>query len=183
MVFIGNKGLNRLRIHFILKTMQQKNMALILSSKLKSLCFLWQALIFFFSHFLHKLKHILFCLSKVLCTRIYHMVNKIRPMAMTMFLKNIYFLSQSCGTTVRFSYCISQVLLKYGNVTHEVWSQTGNQGNKWRRGEVFLGIDHDFQVCQSSCLGENQVHKSICHRSCGVIHAYSCCSTLDKRVR
>ncbi|XP_014036210.2 MAM and LDL-receptor class A domain-containing protein 1 isoform X1 [Salmo salar] len=39
-----------------------------------------------------------------------------------------------------------QVLLKYGNVTHEVWSQTGNQGNKWRRGEVFLGIDHGFQV-------------------------------------
>ncbi|CAB1349505.1 unnamed protein product, partial [Coregonus sp. 'balchen'] len=38
------------------------------------------------------------------------------------------------------------VLLKFGNVTHEVWSQTGNQGNKWRRGEVFLGIGHEFQV-------------------------------------
>ncbi|XP_010901050.2 MAM and LDL-receptor class A domain-containing protein 1 isoform X1 [Esox lucius] len=39
-----------------------------------------------------------------------------------------------------------QVLLKYGNISHEVWSQTGNQGNKWRRGEVFLGICHDVQV-------------------------------------
>ncbi|XP_040023689.2 MAM and LDL-receptor class A domain-containing protein 1 [Gasterosteus aculeatus] len=38
------------------------------------------------------------------------------------------------------------VLLKYGNVTHEVWSQTGNQGNKWRRGEVFLGLLKNFQV-------------------------------------
>ncbi|XP_062297401.1 MAM and LDL-receptor class A domain-containing protein 1 [Scomber scombrus] len=39
-----------------------------------------------------------------------------------------------------------QVLLKYGNVTHEVWSQTGNQGNKWRRGEVFIGLSDNFQV-------------------------------------
>ncbi|XP_041824757.1 MAM and LDL-receptor class A domain-containing protein 1 [Melanotaenia boesemani] len=39
-----------------------------------------------------------------------------------------------------------QVLLKHRNTTHEVWSQTGNQGNKWRRGEVFLGILNDFQV-------------------------------------
>ncbi|XP_026219478.1 MAM and LDL-receptor class A domain-containing protein 1 [Anabas testudineus] len=39
-----------------------------------------------------------------------------------------------------------QVLLKYRNVTHEVWSQTGNQGNKWRRGEVFLGLGNYFQV-------------------------------------
>ncbi|XP_053198796.1 LOW QUALITY PROTEIN: MAM and LDL-receptor class A domain-containing protein 1 [Scomber japonicus] len=39
-----------------------------------------------------------------------------------------------------------QVLLKYGNVTHEVWSQTGNQGNKWRRGEVFIGLSNNFQV-------------------------------------
>uniref|UniRef100_A0A4W6FJB9 MAM and LDL receptor class A domain containing 1 n=1 Tax=Lates calcarifer TaxID=8187 RepID=A0A4W6FJB9_LATCA len=39
-----------------------------------------------------------------------------------------------------------QVLLKYRNVTHEVWSQTGNQGNKWRRGEVFLGLLSNFQV-------------------------------------
>ncbi|XP_044196224.1 MAM and LDL-receptor class A domain-containing protein 1 isoform X2 [Thunnus albacares] len=39
-----------------------------------------------------------------------------------------------------------QVLLKYGNVTHKVWSQNGNQGNKWRRGEVFIGLSNNFQV-------------------------------------
>ncbi|XP_024910376.1 MAM and LDL-receptor class A domain-containing protein 1 isoform X3 [Cynoglossus semilaevis] len=39
-----------------------------------------------------------------------------------------------------------QVLLKYQNLTHEVWSQTGNQGNRWRRGEVFLGFLNNFQV-------------------------------------
>ncbi|XP_071341063.1 MAM and LDL-receptor class A domain-containing protein 1 isoform X4 [Trachinotus anak] len=39
-----------------------------------------------------------------------------------------------------------QVLLKYRNITHVVWSQTGNQGNKWRRGEVFLGLSNNFQV-------------------------------------
>ncbi|XP_068566038.1 MAM and LDL-receptor class A domain-containing protein 1 isoform X1 [Cebidichthys violaceus] len=39
-----------------------------------------------------------------------------------------------------------QVLLKYGNVTQELWSQTGTQGNKWRRGEVFLGLSNNFQV-------------------------------------
>ncbi|KAL6097716.1 malrd1 [Pungitius sinensis] len=38
------------------------------------------------------------------------------------------------------------VLLKYENVTHEVWSQTGNQGNKWRRGEAFLGLSNNVQV-------------------------------------
>ncbi|XP_061660532.1 MAM and LDL-receptor class A domain-containing protein 1 [Syngnathoides biaculeatus] len=39
-----------------------------------------------------------------------------------------------------------QLLLRRGNISHEVWSQTGNQGNKWRRGEVFLGLSRDFQV-------------------------------------
>ncbi|XP_077592649.1 MAM and LDL-receptor class A domain-containing protein 1 [Stigmatopora nigra] len=39
-----------------------------------------------------------------------------------------------------------QLLLRRANVTHEVWSQTGNQGNKWRRGEVFLGLSQDIQV-------------------------------------
>lgn len=52
-----------------------------------------------------------------------------------------------------FEHCLSsldfvtQVLLKYQNLTHEVWSQTGNQGNRWRRGEVFLGFLNNFQVC------------------------------------
>ncbi|XP_028288906.1 MAM and LDL-receptor class A domain-containing protein 1 isoform X2 [Parambassis ranga] len=39
-----------------------------------------------------------------------------------------------------------QVLLKHRNITHTVWSQTGNQGNKWRQGEVFLGLSNNFQV-------------------------------------
>ncbi|XP_061569314.1 MAM and LDL-receptor class A domain-containing protein 1 isoform X2 [Cololabis saira] len=39
-----------------------------------------------------------------------------------------------------------QVLLRHGNDTHVVWSQTGNQGNKWRRGEVFLGLSNNLQV-------------------------------------
>ncbi|KAL1271156.1 hypothetical protein QQF64_030172 [Cirrhinus molitorella] len=39
-----------------------------------------------------------------------------------------------------------QVFIKSHTVTHEVWSQTGNQGNSWRRGEVFIGIRHNIQV-------------------------------------
>lgn len=56
-------------------------------------------------------------------------------------------LCQSCQqkTVVVFSHNL-QVLLKHGNASHEVWSQSGNQGNKWRRGEVFLGLLNNFQV-------------------------------------
>ncbi|KAM4543911.1 MAM and LDL-receptor class A domain-containing protein 1 [Fundulus diaphanus] len=39
-----------------------------------------------------------------------------------------------------------QVLFRHKNNTHVVWSQTGNQGNRWRRAEVFLGLSNDFQV-------------------------------------
>ncbi|KAK1172073.1 MAM and LDL-receptor class A domain-containing protein 1 [Acipenser oxyrinchus oxyrinchus] len=39
-----------------------------------------------------------------------------------------------------------QVFSKFGNVTHEVWSQSGSQGNKWRRGEVILGIRYNFEI-------------------------------------
>ncbi|XP_036374066.1 MAM and LDL-receptor class A domain-containing protein 1 [Megalops cyprinoides] len=39
-----------------------------------------------------------------------------------------------------------QVLIKFGNVTHELWSQSGSQGYRWRRGEVFLGIRYNFQI-------------------------------------
>ncbi|CAG5896220.1 unnamed protein product [Menidia menidia] len=39
-----------------------------------------------------------------------------------------------------------QVLLRRGNATHLVWSQTGNQGNKWRQGKVFLGLSLNIQV-------------------------------------
>uniref|UniRef100_A0A3B3XWB3 MAM domain-containing protein n=1 Tax=Poecilia mexicana TaxID=48701 RepID=A0A3B3XWB3_9TELE len=39
-----------------------------------------------------------------------------------------------------------QVLFRHKNLTHVVWSQTGNQGNGWKRAEVFLGLSNDFQV-------------------------------------
>uniref|UniRef100_A0A3Q3ANM4 MAM and LDL receptor class A domain containing 1 n=1 Tax=Kryptolebias marmoratus TaxID=37003 RepID=A0A3Q3ANM4_KRYMA len=38
-----------------------------------------------------------------------------------------------------------QVLLRHKNVTYVVWSQTGNQSNKWRQGEVFLGLTNNIQ--------------------------------------
>ncbi|XP_062423588.1 MAM and LDL-receptor class A domain-containing protein 1 [Rhea pennata] len=39
-----------------------------------------------------------------------------------------------------------QVLSKIGNVTSELWAQSGNQGTQWNRAEVFLGIRSSFQV-------------------------------------
>ncbi|XP_051970443.1 MAM and LDL-receptor class A domain-containing protein 1-like isoform X1 [Xyrauchen texanus] len=39
-----------------------------------------------------------------------------------------------------------QVFIRSGTVIHEVWSQSGNQGNNWRRGEVFIGFHHNIQV-------------------------------------
>ncbi|XP_050969614.1 MAM and LDL-receptor class A domain-containing protein 1 [Labeo rohita] len=39
-----------------------------------------------------------------------------------------------------------QVFIKSRTVSHEVWSQTGNQGNSWMRAEVFIGIRHNIQV-------------------------------------
>ncbi|XP_076828220.1 MAM and LDL-receptor class A domain-containing protein 1 [Brachyhypopomus gauderio] len=39
-----------------------------------------------------------------------------------------------------------QVFIKSGDVTQEVWYETGNQGNRWMRGEVFIGIRQHFQV-------------------------------------
>ncbi|XP_026792984.3 MAM and LDL-receptor class A domain-containing protein 1 [Pangasianodon hypophthalmus] len=46
-----------------------------------------------------------------------------------------------------------QVLIKSGNVTHEVWSETGNQGSHWMRGKIFIGIRHNFQVILRSKRG------------------------------
>ncbi|XP_014185803.1 MAM and LDL-receptor class A domain-containing protein 1 [Haplochromis burtoni] len=46
-----------------------------------------------------------------------------------------------------------KVLLKQTNITHEVWTETGNQGNKWRRGEVFLGLLSNVQVVFSAKRG------------------------------
>ncbi|XP_062900283.1 MAM and LDL-receptor class A domain-containing protein 1 isoform X2 [Mobula hypostoma] len=39
-----------------------------------------------------------------------------------------------------------QVFIKFGNITQLLWSQSGSQGNHWRRGEIFLGVQSHFQV-------------------------------------
>ncbi|XP_029442905.1 MAM and LDL-receptor class A domain-containing protein 1 [Rhinatrema bivittatum] len=39
-----------------------------------------------------------------------------------------------------------QVLIKIGNETYILWSQTGKQGPQWKRAEVFLGIRSYFQI-------------------------------------
>ncbi|XP_038652380.1 MAM and LDL-receptor class A domain-containing protein 1 [Scyliorhinus canicula] len=39
-----------------------------------------------------------------------------------------------------------QVFSKFGNSTQLLWSQSGNQGNHWRRGEVFIGVHSQFQI-------------------------------------
>ncbi|KAM4687798.1 MAM and LDL-receptor class A domain-containing protein 1 [Discoglossus pictus] len=39
-----------------------------------------------------------------------------------------------------------QVLIKSGNTTYELWSQSGKQGPEWKRSEVFLGTLSFFQI-------------------------------------
>ncbi|KAM4705173.1 MAM and LDL-receptor class A domain-containing protein 1 [Rhinophrynus dorsalis] len=39
-----------------------------------------------------------------------------------------------------------QVLIVFGNVTYELWSQSGKQGAQWNRAEVFLGTLSFFQI-------------------------------------
>nr|AGN95663.1 Diet1 [Gallus gallus] len=39
-----------------------------------------------------------------------------------------------------------EVLSKTGNKTSTLWTQSGSQGPKWNRAEVFLGIRSDFQI-------------------------------------
>ncbi|KAI4899926.1 hypothetical protein NFI96_010930, partial [Prochilodus magdalenae] len=39
-----------------------------------------------------------------------------------------------------------QVFIVSGNVTHEIWFETGNHGSRWMRGGVFIGIRRNFQV-------------------------------------
>ncbi|KAM9501604.1 MAM and LDL-receptor class A domain-containing protein 1 [Clarias gariepinus] len=46
-----------------------------------------------------------------------------------------------------------QVFIRSGNVTHKVWSETGNQGRRWKRGKIFIGIQHNFQVILCSKRG------------------------------
>ncbi|KAG8443235.1 hypothetical protein GDO86_011877, partial [Hymenochirus boettgeri] len=39
-----------------------------------------------------------------------------------------------------------QVLIKFPNVTYELWTQNGKQGDEWNRAEVFLGTLSSFQI-------------------------------------
>ncbi|XP_072010896.1 MAM and LDL-receptor class A domain-containing protein 1 [Engystomops pustulosus] len=39
-----------------------------------------------------------------------------------------------------------QVLIRLANVTYEVWFQSGKQGARWRRAEVYLGTLSNFQI-------------------------------------
>uniref|UniRef100_A0A8D0L2N4 MAM and LDL receptor class A domain containing 1 n=1 Tax=Sphenodon punctatus TaxID=8508 RepID=A0A8D0L2N4_SPHPU len=39
-----------------------------------------------------------------------------------------------------------QVFIKAGNVTSELWAQSGSHGAQWNRAEVFLGIRSNFKV-------------------------------------
>uniref|UniRef100_A0A4X2LXR5 MAM and LDL receptor class A domain containing 1 n=1 Tax=Vombatus ursinus TaxID=29139 RepID=A0A4X2LXR5_VOMUR len=39
-----------------------------------------------------------------------------------------------------------QVLVKNSNVTTKLWAQTGQQGDQWKRVEVFLGIQSNIQI-------------------------------------
>ncbi|XP_066483744.1 MAM and LDL-receptor class A domain-containing protein 1 [Tiliqua scincoides] len=39
-----------------------------------------------------------------------------------------------------------KVLIKVGNMTSELWAQSGPQGPQWNRAEVFLGVHSYFQV-------------------------------------
>ncbi|XP_074051330.1 MAM and LDL-receptor class A domain-containing protein 1 [Macrotis lagotis] len=39
-----------------------------------------------------------------------------------------------------------QVLIKKGEVKSQLWAQTGQQGDQWKRVEVFLGIQFNFQI-------------------------------------
>ncbi|XP_069770768.1 MAM and LDL-receptor class A domain-containing protein 1 [Narcine bancroftii] len=39
-----------------------------------------------------------------------------------------------------------QVFIRSANTTQLLWSLSGSQGNRWRRGEIFLGVQSHFQV-------------------------------------
>ncbi|XP_053571676.1 MAM and LDL-receptor class A domain-containing protein 1 [Bombina bombina] len=50
-----------------------------------------------------------------------------------------------------------QVLIKSGNITHELWSQSGKQGAQWKRAEVFLGALSFFQIVLRAKRGVSYV--------------------------
>lgn len=48
---------------------------------------------------------------------------------------------------VMFFFSDLQVLIHLGNMTYELWSQSGKQGASWKRAEVYLRTLSNFQVC------------------------------------
>ncbi|XP_073437949.1 MAM and LDL-receptor class A domain-containing protein 1 [Dendrobates tinctorius] len=50
-----------------------------------------------------------------------------------------------------------QVLIRLINVTYEVWFQSGKQGAKWRRAEVYLGTLSNFQIVLQAKRGVSYV--------------------------
>ncbi|XP_066440821.1 MAM and LDL-receptor class A domain-containing protein 1 [Eleutherodactylus coqui] len=50
-----------------------------------------------------------------------------------------------------------QVLIRLGNVTYEVWFQSGRQGPRWRRAEVYLGTLSNFQIVLRAKRGVSYV--------------------------
>ncbi|XP_075067573.1 MAM and LDL-receptor class A domain-containing protein 1 [Mixophyes fleayi] len=50
-----------------------------------------------------------------------------------------------------------QVLIQFGNVTYELWFQSGKQGASWKRAEVFLGTLSNFRIVLQAKRGVSYV--------------------------
>ncbi len=110
--------------------------------------------------------HASFCLS--LCSNSKMFVMKYFPENNLQFVKTI-------------SKLYVQVFIKSASVTHEVWSQSGNQGNSWRRGEVFIGIRHNIQVSVSVIwVRTNKLQGSQVSRIHRETHAFQPVHTLSR---
>uniref|UniRef100_A0A8C5MKX6 MAM and LDL receptor class A domain containing 1 n=1 Tax=Leptobrachium leishanense TaxID=445787 RepID=A0A8C5MKX6_9ANUR len=65
----------------------------------------------------------------------------------------LVFWSYMNGATVG----IFKVLIKFRNLTYELWSQNGRQGAQWKRAEVFLGTLSSFQIVLQAIRGVSYV--------------------------
>ncbi|KAM9308125.1 MAM and LDL-receptor class A domain-containing protein 1 [Gastrophryne carolinensis] len=50
-----------------------------------------------------------------------------------------------------------QVLINFGNMTYELWSQSGKHGAQWKKAEVYLGTLSDFQIVLEAKRGVSYV--------------------------
>ncbi|XP_018419472.1 PREDICTED: MAM and LDL-receptor class A domain-containing protein 1 [Nanorana parkeri] len=50
-----------------------------------------------------------------------------------------------------------QVLIHLGNMTYELWSQSGKQGASWKRAEVYLGTLSNFQIVLQAKRGVSYI--------------------------